>query len=356
MNAFLVRIADPAHQEYMQMWPNLNGPNVELNRELRGLWLDSFEVRELRAVPYTHEQSSAPLRDMISEADRAAIEDAFTRLGVEQREIDRAIDLWGWKVARAPRGAKRILSVGCGVGHELVVLRALFPEAELHGVDYRNCVPPEWQEQLRVTKLQSEAIETYLGARPRAFDLVFSNHTLEHMAEPDKILQLIHEALVIGGACVSAVPLEGDWSNPFYGYLSDIALGRSELDPQLDLDWSNPSHFWKTNPSDVAATLCSAGFANISVLTRAQYPAYTPDKRGRPVHVSRLRRKQVVGQAVEHATLRYLRRALRLAYPNEIPNLATRAYFSAASRLWFGRHRMLIQCLHELLFVAERTR
>lgn len=348
MDAFLIRFPDAAHQEYIQKNPFLNGPDRTLNRKLRAAWRDHLETRKPRQAPFRHESIDLPLDELLSSDDRRALARACAAVGVDAGERDRIAYVWGWKAARAPRTAKRVLSVGCGAGHELLVLRALFPDADIQGVDYDVVVPPRWHDALRLGELRKQHIEDYLLEHPGAFDLVFSNHTLEHLSAPDRTLRLVHGAIVPGGSFVSALPLEADESNPFADDFRAIASGERTPDEFLDFELVNPGHAWKSNREDVAATLHEAGFRDIRMFTRLKYPSYFQP----PMHVARARRVQAAGRLIERLTLGPLRKALRSAYPNEMPSYAVKAYYTIASRCWFSRLRLIHNLMHEVLVVA----
>ena len=353
MDAFLIQIANSKHQEYVQKNPFLLGPDVALNRELSEAWQANLDIRRPLRVPYHHETFEVPLNDLVTERDWKAIVRTSASVGLNEADARGAVNAWGWKLVRAPRDARRILSIGCALGQELVVLRALFPDADLHGVDYDMAVPSEWQKTLRLGELKSQPIEDYLSSHPQSFDLVFSNHTLEHLSAPDRTLRLMRQALVPGGTCVSALPLEGDESNPFYGDLSRIAEGVDKADPQLDLEFINPGHAWKTNREDLAATFYASGFRDIRMFTRANYPAYVHLHNHTPWHVSTFQPRRLVGSLLEQATFRLLRRGLRRIYPHEIPQSAVKMYYRLAGRCWFSRVRLLHALMHETVVVAS---
>jgi SAM-dependent methyltransferase len=353
VEAFLIRIEDSRHQEYVQKNPFLLGPDIALNRELGEAWQAHLDIRKPPRVPFRHEEFQVPLDALVTRRDWEAIVSAHASVGLDEKAARGAVNAWGWKMVRAPRGARRILSIGCAFGQELVVLRALFPEAELDGVDYDMAVSTDWRKALRLGELKSQPIEDYLSSHRGAFDLVFSNHTLEHLSAPDRTLRLIRDALVPGGVCVSALPLEGDESNPFYGDLSRIAEGHGRVDPQLDLEFINPGHAWKTNREDLAATFYASGFRDISMFTRANYPAYVHRGHHTPWHVSTFQPRRIVGKWLERVTLRPLRLGLRRMYPDEIPQSAVKMYYRVAGRCWFSRLRLLHALMHETVVVAR---
>ncbi len=346
MDAFLVHLVDRGHQKHIQRNPLLVG-QLPLSKELREAWFAHFEIRKPLGTPFSQESIDVQLDKLVSPQDRAAIIETCALIGLDETAADSIINTWGWKIARAPRGARRILAIGCSVGNEFVVLRALFPNAELNGVDYDVAIPTQWRRALRLGDLQEQHLEEYLAAHRESFDLVFSNHTLEHVSTPNETLRLVREALVSGGICVSALPLEGDISNPFYDDLLSIAEGRRKFDPQLDIEFISPSHAWKTNREDLASTLRAAGFSDIHILTRVNYPTS-----GQALHVSTFHRRQVLGGFLERTTLRYLRRGLRWMYPGDLPYPATKIYYAIASRCWFSRMRMVHHLTHEVVFTA----
>jgi SAM-dependent methyltransferase len=351
MDAFLVRLSDPKHQEYIQKHPALRGPDAALNRRLRQAACDHIEIRKPARVPFSHETIDTPLDALLAPDDSAALVRVCASVGLDAT-LARGLSLgWGWKAALSPRAARRVLSIGCGGGLELVVLRALFPDAEIQGVDYAVTVPAGWRTALRLGELRSEPIEQFLSTHARSFDLIFSNHTLEHLSAPESVLRLMREALVPGGACVSAVPLEGSEDNPFYRDLRAVAEGKGPPDLQLDIEFINPSHAWKTNHADLAATLHEAGFTGIRLFTRVQYPSNY--HRDAPMHISQFRRRRLVGRALEKVTLSSLRRILHMVYPGELAELVVKTYFTIASRCWFSRVRALHELVPEVAFVAN---
>ena len=352
MDAFLVRLVDPQHQEYVQKYPFLHGPDAALNAELRAACQARMEIRTPPLVAFSHEAIDIPLEELVSERDWSAIVATCARLGLDKTTARGMVNAWGWKVARSPRSARRILSMGCSAGHELLVLRALFPEAELNGVDYDVTVPTEWRKALRLGELKRQPVEEYLSDHRETFDLVFSNHTLEHVSTPDRTLRLVHEALVPRGAIVSALPLEGDASNPYYQELLRVAERRDEIDPHLDFEFINPGHAWKTNREDLASTLERSGFCDIRMFTRVNYPSYLHNDT--PLHASQFARTRVLGRLLESATLRPLRLGLRWMYPAEMPRAVTRTYYRIAGRCWFSRTRLLHELMHEVLVIATR--
>ena len=349
MDAFLVHLEDRAQQKHIQRNPFLLG-ELALSKELRDTWVHHFEIRRPEKTPYSQQVINRPLNNLVSDEDRAAIVETCASVGLDEAAAFSMITTWGWKIAQAPRHAKRILSIGSSTGTEMLLLRALFPHAELQGVDYDLSIPAKWRATLKFGDLREQHLEEYLAARPKSFDLIFSNHTLEHLSTPDQTLRLVRAALKTGGTLVSALPLEGDTSNPFHSDLLAIAEGRREFDPQFDIEFLTPSHAWKTNREDLAATLSASGFTDIQIIARANFPSNNSS-----LHVSQFRRQRSVGKLLERVTLQAIRRSLRIAYPGEVPYQVARVYYALANRCWFSRMRMLLNLTHEVVFVATTT-
>ncbi len=109
------------------------------------------------------------------------------------------------------QGCRRVLDVGCGVGHWGRVLLPHLPEAELVGVDRE----PEW-----VTKAGVAAVAKGFAGRARfvqgdacdlpcgdgEFDLVTCQTVLMHLADPRKAIREMIRVLRPGGCLLAAEP------------------------------------------------------------------------------------------------------------------------------------------------------
>jgi SAM-dependent methyltransferase len=110
----------------------------------------------------------------------------------------------GWMEARRQRGAK-VLDVGCGSGTDLLSLRAVIQEAELHGLD----IMP-----MNIDLCRSKGIETQLAnlecdriPHPDGFfDVVIANQVFEHLKNWVQALWQIALKLKAGGTLVVGVP------------------------------------------------------------------------------------------------------------------------------------------------------
>lgn len=105
--------------------------------------------------------------------------------------------------------ARRVLDVGCGVGHWGQRLAPWFPDAHLFGVD----AEPQWipQAQERAASLGLNA--TYQAAQAEElpfeadhFDVVVCQTLLMHVAEPVAVLREMCRVLRPGGLVIAAEP------------------------------------------------------------------------------------------------------------------------------------------------------
>lgn len=110
---------------------------------------------------------------------------------------------------------KKILDIGCAKGDFLVFIKRYFPTSELHGIDfYTSC---ESNEQF--TFYHSDLLnEDFSGEQ---FDLVMAWAVFEHLHEPSKYFQKVHDILNPGGEFVFLVT-NADSRYSRYAYREDI--------------------------------------------------------------------------------------------------------------------------------------
>jgi len=104
-------------------------------------------------------------------------------------------------IAAAP--GDRVLEVGCGGGH---VLR-MFPESDLTGVDVSGAMLQKAKlnlQGLRVRLLKGELHE--LDLPPAHFDRIICTEVLEHVVDPESILEQMRRLLAPAGRVVVTIP------------------------------------------------------------------------------------------------------------------------------------------------------
>lgn len=344
-----LRIADVGLQIYLQDWSYLTGPNRQNNEKLfqalgTNLKLhapvERAPIEELRGGPDAH----------LPAGDKVAIAALLRTLALPADRLTGLCNYFGWKIARAPRRARNILAIGCAGADECIVLRALFPDAALSGCDFDLRLPDDRAELLG---LAAEAcpIDDYLEKRPAQFDLVFSNHTLEHLTDPAKVIARVYSAISPGGTFVSGIPIEAHASNPFYKEV--CALAESGRVPYwLDLESLWMAHVWKTNPDHLLSVLKECGFENIRFYRRSDYP--TAWRNHDPIDGDTTRKWLAAGRRLEKVTLAPLRATLKAVFGRSPPAWIVKRYYQTAQRLWFSKMRLVPLCIHEVAFVAKK--
>ena len=107
---------------------------------------------------------------------------------------------------------RRVLDVGCGAGDNAALLRARYPECEVHGITFSAAeaqLARRHMSECWVTDVES-ALPVDL--QEKRFDTLLFSHVLEHMREPGAVLQRLCAVLQPGGTVLIAVPNVLSWS------------------------------------------------------------------------------------------------------------------------------------------------
>jgi SAM-dependent methyltransferase len=163
---------------------------------------------------------------------------------------------------------KNVLVIGCGKGEELLFLCAVLTQARITALDYRDELSPALKQATGVRLIVGNMNEI-LPRLGQEFDLICSNHTLEHLYKPAETLAKLVSVLRPEGALISTLPMDGMSSNRF---LTDVrkVVDRKNSHP-LDVVYLDAGHPWKTNPVDLVATLLEAGFESPRLYQREQH-------------------------------------------------------------------------------------
>jgi SAM-dependent methyltransferase len=342
-----IDVADAGLQAYLQRYPFASGPDEAMNQRGR----DAAAAIRLRepGAPFAVTLLQ-PVETLLADEEEARLQSLFdqTQLSPAAQRIHR--DDFGWEANLIPRSAGSVLVLGVGDGVELLFLRAVLPGAQLTALDYVDALLPGIAAATGVTLLTGDMHEhlRVLGSESAgAFDLIFSNHTLEHMYAPDATLAAVAGLLGRGGHIVSALPLMGQPGSPFLERVRGFAeqSERREIHP-VDAVLFDLGHPWKTNPADIAATLGRAGFGEVRVYQRAGHL-------GRPMvataeELDRRRGTALLLYRVLLAPLRWAARLLTPLAPRKVPRLL----FALERRLPFGVNNTMNRLSEEACFVA----
>jgi SAM-dependent methyltransferase len=236
-----------------------------------------------------------------------------------------------------------VLVLGSATCREAIFVRARLPEARIVCADFVDRRLPSIESALRIRFHQGDfhdLLERWQGE----FDVVFSNHVLEHLFDPEHTLRLIRRALRPGGVLVSALPLDGQRGAPF-----SQMLNRKRLHA-LDMCAVDVAHAWKTNVSDLRRALSEAGFADLTFSGRDRFFAHAGKRFSSRASFERRRRQ---GMLLNRLLFASLRGVLKRLVPDDAPRLLTRVVFGLEQRLWFGSNRLKNAFSIECLLVAR---
>jgi SAM-dependent methyltransferase len=343
--ALQISIADPELQAYLQRHPFAAGPDPARNEAGRRAVAASLAER---APAPPAEPEMLPLATSgLPTAEQAAADRLLEQIHVDAatREVYR--NDFAWEANLLPRFARNVLVIGCGDGVELIFLRAVLPQARLTGIDYHCSLLPGLADAVGVTFLEGD-MNRHLLSLAREYDLIFSNHTLEHLYEPDRILALLASLLLPSGHLVSVLPMTGREGMPFLDRARAIA--RSHSIHPVDMPLVDAGHPWKTSPADLKQTLEGAGLTGVKLYQRA-------GRVSRPLRRSARMYRTTRALAVGLNTLLIgpLRLMLKIVFPRRVPEPAVRLLFALERRVPFGTNRVMNNYSEEALVIGRRA-
>lgn len=340
--SFNIRLPDPRLHAYAQKYCFLNGPNPELNRFLRQAVLDS-------TVPLAEERDAARIEFLSLDAQRQIEEELRAQLHVPREFTlsDAVVGEWirnlGWKVAAIPRSARSVLVLGSATCREALFIRHRLPQARIVCADFEDSRLDNVERALNV-EFRHGDFNDLLAEHVGSFDVVFSNHVLEHLFDPGRTLRLARRALTPEGCLVSALPLDGQLKTPF----SQVLNART-LHP-LDVYTVDVAHAWKTNVSELLRELRAAGFTEFALTGRDKYYSVADrvcaDRRA-------FERRARIGLFWNRALFGSARAVLKRVFPAEVPRLVMKLAFGVEQRVWFGANRLKNEFSIECLVVAR---
>jgi len=142
--------------------------------------------------------------------------DADQYLKFQRERTQPAIDLAARVRLEAP---ERIVDAGCGPGNSTAVLAALFPEAEISGLDSSA----EMLETARASNADVHWFQADLSTwEPETkYDLIFSNAVLQWVPDHDRVFPRLMSFLEPGGALAVQLPLHYD--SPLHYLVEEVS-------------------------------------------------------------------------------------------------------------------------------------
>jgi len=264
-----ISIVVPSQEEaYWQRYP-FGGPVKRFNQRLL------HELRTGVLVPNHFEGAS----DSSSYTDSYfGLEEATQQCHLfcnENRDLAHAFQLepsfiWKFEALKrklAMHPCKKMLVLGVGGGLELVLLRALWPNAEIHALDWASSCDRSILSSTDTSLIVGNVFEE-LHRLQHEYDIIFSHHFIEHLYNPLGLLSQVNSLLMPDGHLVCGLPLLLQ-SSAYMAMVGDMISANKEI-RLLDLSILDIGHPFKTSRAGLAILLAKAGFTDISYLSCPQ--------------------------------------------------------------------------------------
>jgi SAM-dependent methyltransferase len=344
-DAFQLTVEDAATRAYMQRYPFALGPDSAMDARCRQLIHDNLAIRNrVQSAPLIRLK---PEQTLLTSEQMARLERIMDESEVPQAERAEMIDDYAWEANLVPLDTKDALVIGCAHGTELMFLRAVLPEANITALDYEDMIPPARMRAIGVRFFQGD-LNTLLADFGQEFDLIASNHTLEHLYTPDEILATFAELLRSHGALISTLPMDGMEGSPFLDKVKQAAATKT-VHP-LDIVYLDTGHPWKTNPADLDATLQEAGFERPQLYQREEHLS-----RIAACGEKRLKTELVFGKALHTVFFGLPRSFAKIVFSKNPPRFFSRGLLAAERRIWFGSNRLKNRYTQEVLVLARKS-
>lgn len=341
--AVQIRIQDHKIQAYLQRHPFADGPDPALNGAAREAIVAGLLLRP--DAPDYAPQLIKGWQTVLSFEQDKRLAELFDTLHISPQKAATYREDFAWEANLLPHEKKSLLVVGCGDGVELIFLRALFPEARITAIDYHKNLLPGIETIVGVTFLEGD-LNHHLKSLPTDFDLIFSNHTLEHLYTPDEVLSLLVSLLVPGGHLTSVLPLAGKEGTPFLEKIHAAVVHR-RVNP-LDMAFLDAGHPWKTNPGDLKQSFERVGLVDVQLYQRENHL-------NRFWHISqesyqRSRKKHILYNALFFGPVRSL---LKLLFDRGIPARLPKLLFATERRTFFSTNKVMNRFLEEAMVIGK---
>jgi SAM-dependent methyltransferase len=345
-DAFQMTVENPDMRAYLQRYPFLIGPDSAMNELGRQAIFDGLASRN-RVRVATAIRRLRPEETQLTAEQMDRLHRIMDESGVPQEVRAFMIDDYAWEAKLVPPETKSALVLGCADGTELMFLRAVLPDASITAVDYQDEIPAARKRALNVRFLQGD-MNALIASFGQEFDLVSSNHTLEHLYTPNEVLTTLAGLLRPHGALISTLPMDGMEGSPFLDKVKKAALKKS-VHP-LDIVYMDAGHPWKTNPTDLDVTLQEAGFERPQIYQREQHLS-----RFRALGETRFKAELAFGRALHAVFYGWPRSIAKAVLAGTPQRLFGRGLLAAERRVWFGTNQLKNRFTQEACVLARKN-
>jgi SAM-dependent methyltransferase len=99
---------------------------------------------------------------------------------------------------------KKLLDLGCGTGEFLFVIQNL--GYEVYGVDFNGKAINIAKNHLGINNVYSDDVLHFLEDKKEEYDVITAFEIIEHLNDPKKLIELVHQALKPGGYFALSLP------------------------------------------------------------------------------------------------------------------------------------------------------
>ncbi len=125
-----------------------------------------------------------------------------------------AIDLANRVRESSPR---KVADIGCGPGNSTAILKSLFPDSDIEGIDNSQNMIQKAQNNYEGIRFRLCDVHELGGG----YDLLFSNACLQWVPDHESLLPELMQKLNPGGLLAVQIPMNG--SEPLYQIITDVA-------------------------------------------------------------------------------------------------------------------------------------
>jgi 2-polyprenyl-3-methyl-5-hydroxy-6-metoxy-1,4-benzoquinol methylase len=345
-NAFQLTVQDPAMRFYLQRFPFLMGPDKTMNVLGRQVIYDGLALRDRQRVE-TVVHRLMPEEAQLTAEQMGRLLRIMDEAGIPQAVRAEMIDDYGWEASLVPLDTKDALVLGCADGRELMFLRAVLPDANITALDYEDQIVEAHKQAIGVRFFQGD-MNALLDNFGQEFDLISSNHTLEHLYSPNEVLTTLAGMLRQPGALISTLPMDGMNGSPFLEKVK--AAARRKTAHALDTVYLDAGHPWKTNPTDLNATFQEVGFEPPLLFQRqlhlSRYASFGE---------KRFKAQLALGRVLHAFFFGWPRSIAKVLLSKNPPRLFSRVLLGLERRVWFGSNNLKNRYTQEVLVLARKN-
>jgi len=127
--------------------------------------------------------------------------------GIDQRSDPRRWNLLADKI----KDGDTVLDYGCAKGEFLSFLKTKLPKSSFYGVDFSRYAIEQGMKRDSDLRLTNNIQGLGMEMRDHYFDVITSQHVIEHFDDPSQFIRDMRQLLVKDGTLMLVIPLNDDW-------------------------------------------------------------------------------------------------------------------------------------------------